>query len=213
MRIILTMAFTALAGTALAQVQSTEEIQSAFARDNPNSYQKVMAGSDGMSLDETALSYFGEIVEQAVRHPSDDDPFNPRNFLRDRDGLSPAEIAEVVAVAERMNAPSTAKARQAAAEESAARKLAGCRALNQASTPDQMLALLEASEADMVKRAEQKGNAYLAELSPATRKHLLEVLAEYRKNITVGRQDWKKVRDVKPEAMEMYRAMACSNVN
>lgn len=54
---------------------------------------------------------------------------------------------------------------------------------------------------------------YLAELSLPTRKHLLEVLAEYRKTITVGRQDWKRVRNERPEAMESYRATFCNNVN
>jgi hypothetical protein len=37
------------------------------------------------------------------------------------------------------------------------------------------------------------------------------VLIEYRKSMTVGRQDWKMVRDARPEALEKYRLATCNN--
>ena len=204
MRIILTIVLTILAGCARAQVPPPEALQNTFTNNNPNSYTKISAGPDILSIGETAQSYFEGIVDLAEQHPSPDDPFHPKNYLRDRDGLSPAEIAEVIAVANN----SKAKAAPVAPNDA----IGGCQALNAAKTSDAQLAVLEAGEVAFYAKRKQEGDALLALLSPQTRAHLNKVLVEYRKSITVGRQDWRRVRNENPEALEMYRAATCNNV-
>lgn len=231
MRIILTIVLTILAGAALAQsppIQRPADCPldkpcsvavdaDGQVVDKPKtregSFQRIGNGPDMLSLEETAASYFEQVAEQAARNLAEDHPFNPKNRLRDRDGLTQAEAAEVIAVAQRLNAPPAPQARRAATEQAEASKRADCQALNRATTPDALLAELEAGEAAFVKARARKGKELLDALSPATRARMLDVLTEYRKSMTVGRQDWKKVREVRPEAMESYRAAKCSGVN
>jgi hypothetical protein len=175
------------------------------------SFQRIYAGPDILSIEETASSYFEEIADVAQRHPQADDPFNPHNLLRDRDGLNENEIVEVLAVTTRLMAPSSEEDTQAASQERATRRLAQCQALREATTPDAKVVVLESAERDAIRRREEKGRAFLDGLSDETRKHMRAVLIEYRKSMTVGRQDWKMVRDARPEALEKYRLATCNN--
>ncbi len=176
-------------------------------------FMHTFEGPEILSLEETARRYFQEIAYFDSRNEALDQPMNPKNLLRDRDGLSEAEASEVIAVAREANAPTTPQARQAGIEREAALLHSQCDALNRAGTADAQLAALQAADADDVKRDIQAGKSLLAQLSPGTRARVMEVLAEQRKKITVVRRDWKHLRDERPEALEMYRAAKCANAN
>lgn len=180
--------------------------------ESANSFTRISSGPDILSLEETARSFFYDVADSDARNLPEDNPFHPKNTLRDRDGLNAAEAAEIIAVARQLNAPKSPQAQQADIDKTRENRREWCETLNRAGTSDALLAVLEAGEAESVKKGAQKGKALLDELSPATRARVMQVLVEYRKSLTVGRQDWKKVREARPEALEMYRAHVCTNV-
>ena len=208
MRTIPTIAFTVLASTALAQApQSTAIVQP------ENSYTRLSAGPDILSIEEAANLYFSDVADRVALKLPEDDPFNPKNMLRERYGLTQAQTDEVISVARGFTAASQAGKTPAAIEAGTAKNRSFCQSLNKAATADAQLAVLEAAEAANIQNEVQAGRAFLDQLSPATRARVRQMLIEYRKSLTVGRQDWKKLRDTKPEGLEMYRAAKCHNVN
>jgi hypothetical protein len=150
------------------------------------------------SLEELAVEFFSGIAMVDSRTGSK---------MWNSYGLSDAEAAEVLGVARRTAA---AEAQRASLRETREHEQL-CEELHQASTADALLAALQHSDERSYAATKAAGTALLDQLSPATRAHVLVLLAEERKGIEVSSIDWAKIRNTQPEALEMLRAQMCPN--
>jgi len=150
------------------------------------------------ALEELAVHFFSDIAIVDSRMP---------NTLWNRYDLTDAEAAEILAVARRAAAT---EAQQPKLQETREHEQL-CEEFRQASTADAQLAALQHSDARSIAQTKAAGAALLDQLSPATRAHLLTLLAEERKSIQVSSTDWAKIRNTQPEALEMLRAQMCPN--
>jgi hypothetical protein len=164
--------------------------------DHPRGH--IFEGPEVLSLEEVAVGFFSDIAI---------DDSHPSGVLWNHYDLTDAEAAEVLAVARRAAATEAQQAhlRQTREHEQL------CEELHQAGTADAQLAALQHSDDRSFAATKAAGAALLDQLSPATRTHVLTLLAEERKSIQVSRADWVKVRNTQPEALEMLRAQMCPN--
>jgi hypothetical protein len=164
-----------------------------------------MSGPDVLSLEDTAKSFFTEIAIVLKDSSVDQTQLSAKEILKNRDGLSDAEADEVIAVASHLNTPEALEAERQTSEASL-KKI--CSDLRTADTPEEMITVLSGSQARSLAKARLAGGNLLSELRPSTRAHVMKVLTEHRKGITVARIDWSKAS---PQKLNEYKNRRCSN--
>jgi hypothetical protein len=194
------------AGTRAPAIPANKDV------DHPGNFYRHWDGPEVLSLEEAANSYFEHVARRDASYPGSGEPFDPKNVMWDRGELTDAEAAEVLEVARRQHLSGMPQGVSNSGQRRASHRRL-CEELARAGTADAKVTAFEEAEERTTTQEKAAGKAILDQLSPSTRASVLKVIAEHRKDISVGRPDWQKMRASQPEALDKHHKSACVGVN